>query len=946
MAKCLKLAKEREEMEEQLKAYTGSQRTKGWAGGDAQSGRTSSPHREVPGSEEDSVWKLQDVTLRQKHRPTGQTNRVSDFRKACYFGGTSSPMDRLPSSHIQWDISPVTSATSIVPVRSPRDTPKRGPYSPTRVHETTEDSLADESSHSPATQNTSLHMLSSIVASESSSIPCLGTTRRGRSRSPGREADSGPRRSLADEGWTNQQRPGAVRSKTPTEHWDAGHRASPAERDIRSAPAGPPALPYTAAVALYSRSDALDVTDRKESASSHYLSSSYEHSERGAQAHPREDHGKRLHLSSGFNTDLEKEGVRARSRRSDKCLFSESPSVISPLTIVEECESDQSHFSVPRMSDVFNVRRSASPSQKSPVQTSAILEYLSLPGFIEMSVDEPAEESELADSSRQSSQLKTVVVKPDVVPRNWEVHCKDSVETKPVQKAVSFVDDVRPVSASEASLDANRKPDFRYSNHSEVRDSSLKGRTLGRSKSQSPNPEKTSKQLYYEKSQLIFGKRTKSPEWSQSRLASGSHTLLNAAKGVADIVSRHSQSFVEGYHSVPKPPERQAAPEPPERYSIPLPHERHAVPEPPERYSIPLPHDRHVVKEPPERYSIPLPYDRHVVPEAPERYSIPLPHDRHVVPEPPERHSSKRINSNNIASRICQAPVPFLKKSLSIGPCRTLSGMGQPSPFLKKSISLQRWEHFESPMAYISERCYWDEFPHPDVRLKSCSLGRTPAYLHRPGPTWTEYVPPRRPSFEGLDRVHPSQRPQANSPYLNYPMYPPRSASVHARMEPQDPRRHTTVFPEVSRWPVSYQENLRAAPLKYVPMSSSIPPPQPPYRHFPRGEPVRAVDPRMGPPRSFLPRGNSWPSPHLAPQANGQREAAERPPARAGEPEYREAREGGRTSYASQSSGRGSAGFLRQSLSITPTLLSSPETTEESERPRAPTDRRERRAKR
>ncbi|CAL8347234.1 unnamed protein product [Lota lota] len=910
IAKCLKLAKERQEMEEQLKAYTGNQRTKGWAGGDPQSSRANSPRRDVPGSEEDSVWKLQDVTLRQKHHPTGQTSRVSDFRKACYFGSTSSPMDRLPSSHIQWDISPVTSVTSIVPVRSPRETPTRGPYPPTQgVHETTEDSMADESSNSPATQNTSLPMLSPSVASESSPILCLGTPKRGRSQSPDRKADLCPRRSLAEGGWTNQ-RQGAVRSKTPqafgTEHWDAAHRSSPGDRE---GPAGP-ALPYTAA-ALYSRSDAQEVTGRKESGSSHYSTLSYEHSE----ANLREDHGKRLHLSSGFNTDLEKEGVRARSRRSDKCLFSESPSVISPLTIVEECESDQSHFSVPRVSDCFNVRRSASPAQKSPVQTSAILKYLSLPGFIEMSVDEPAEESELADTSRQSSELKSVVVKPDVVPRNWEVHCKENLETKPSHKAVSFEDDIRPVSAAEASLDAYRKPDYRYSNHLESRDSTIKGRTLGRPKSQSPNPEKTSKQLYYEKSQLIMGKRTKSPERPQPRLASSSaRTLLNAAKGVADIVSRHSQSFVEGYHSVPKPPERHAVPEPPERHAVPEPPERHAVPEPPERHAVP---------EPPER---------------------------HAVPEPPERHSSKRINSNNIASRICQAPVPFLKKSLSVGPCRTLSGMGHPGPFLKKSISLQRWEHFESPRTYVSERCYWDEFPHPEVSLKSGSLGHAPSYLHRPGPTWTEYVPSRRPSFESLERLHHSQRPPANSPYLNYSMYPPRSSSAHARLAPSDPRRQTTVFPEVSGWPVSYQESLRSTQHKYVPMSSSIPAPHPPYRHFSRGDPVRAIDPRMGPPRSFLPRGNSWPSPHLAPlpagQAESYRETVERPLVRAGEAEYREAREGGRTSYASQSSGRGSAGFLRQSLSITPTLLSSPETTEESERHRAQTDRRERRAKR
>ncbi|KAK0155915.1 Protein turtle A [Merluccius polli] len=922
MAKCLKLAKERQEMEEQLKAYTTNQRTKGWAGGEHQSSKANSPHRDVPVSEEDPVWKLQDVTLRQKHRPTGQTSRVSDFRKACYFGSTSSPMDRIPSSKIQWDISPVTSVTSIVPVRGRRDSPTRRPYPYTHnIHETTEDSLAVESSHSPVMQNTSLPMLSPSIASESSPILCLETPKRGRSRSPDREADFCYRRSIADEGWENQ-RQGAVRSKTPqaygTEHWDATHRASPADRE---SPTGP-VLPYTTA-ALYSRSDAIEGTDRRDPSPSQYSTLPYKHSEGGAKANLREDHGKRLHISSGFNTELEREGVRARSRRSDKCLFSESPSVISPLTIVEECESDQSHFSVPRMSDCFNVKRSASPRQMSPVQTSAILEYLSLPGFIEMSVDEPAEETELADTSGQSLELKSVVVKPDVVPRNWEVHCQENLETKSSHKAVSFEDDTRSVNTAETRLGAYEKPDCRYSRHLEARDSTIKGQTLGRPKSQSPGPEKTSKQLYYEKSQLILGKRTKSPERPQSRLASSSaHTLLNAAKGVVDIVSRRSQSFVEGYHHVPEPPKR------------------HAVPEPPERHSVP---------EPPERHSVPQPHERHSAPEPPERHSVPQPHERHSAPEPPERHATQRNNRNNITSRICQAPVPFLKKSLSIGPCRTLSGMGHPRAFLKKSISLQRWEHFESPRAYISERCYWDEFPNPDVRLKSYSLGRGPSYLPRPGPTWTEYVPSRRLSFESVERPHHSQRPLANSPYLNYSMYPPRS-TVHTRMEPSDPRRQTTVFPEVSRWPVSYQESLRSAQHKYVPMSSSIPVPEHPYRHFSRGEPVRAIDPRRGPPRSYLPRGNSWPSPHLAPlppgEADSSREMVERPLVRGGEPEYREAREGGRTSYASQSSGRGSAGFLRQSLSITPTLLSSPETTEESERHRAQIDRRERRAKR
>uniref|UniRef100_A0A4W6G166 Immunoglobulin superfamily, member 9b n=1 Tax=Lates calcarifer TaxID=8187 RepID=A0A4W6G166_LATCA len=73
-------------------------------------------------SEEEPIWKPQDVTIRQKHRPSGQTSRVSDYRRACYFGNTSSPMDRLPTSRIQWDISPVTSVTSLIPVQTPQET--------------------------------------------------------------------------------------------------------------------------------------------------------------------------------------------------------------------------------------------------------------------------------------------------------------------------------------------------------------------------------------------------------------------------------------------------------------------------------------------------------------------------------------------------------------------------------------------------------------------------------------------------------------------------------------------------------------------------------------------------------------------------------------------------------------------------------------------------------
>ncbi|XP_071390323.1 protein turtle homolog A [Centroberyx affinis] len=149
ISKCVKLAKEREEMERELESYTANQRTRGREA--RQSNKTESPHKDVARSEDDPVWKPQDVTFRQKHRPSGQTTRVSDFRRACYFGNTSSPMDRLSTSRIQWDISPVTSVTSLIPVQSPRETTTpRHQHPHTRgVRETTEDSLLVDASHSP-----------------------------------------------------------------------------------------------------------------------------------------------------------------------------------------------------------------------------------------------------------------------------------------------------------------------------------------------------------------------------------------------------------------------------------------------------------------------------------------------------------------------------------------------------------------------------------------------------------------------------------------------------------------------------------------------------------------------------------------------------------------------------------------------------------------------------
>lgn len=861
--KCVQLAKEREEMERELESYTADHRSCGRGRDEQQSNKTDSPQRDASKSEDEPVWKPQAVTIRQKHRPSGQTSQVSDYRRACYFGNTSSPMDRLPTSRIQWDISPVSSVTSLIPVQSPQETTSPRSQYPCICKETSEDSLTVDSSHSPVTQNTSLHMFSADVTLETPPLLCLETT--DRDRSAQKKTDT-CRKSMTEQRLKDKIQDGDAASRSR-------HSYAYASTQPLDSAAGSPSVdserPERSASAPYNQPDGIaevNNTATKDPSPSNYSTLPYEHDEVEAKAKDRETQGGDDQQSSGLHCELEREGVRTGSKRSDKCLFSDSPSPISTLTLVEEVESDQSQFSVPRMSESFKAKPVAQSPKMSPLQTSAILEYLSLPGFIEMSVDEPMEEAEVTDTAGQTSELKpekSLVAKPDVVPKNWEVHVQENRERSSNQK-VSF-EKTDFAGAVEASIDVSRKKDFKRPHHVESRDSSLRVRFPDEMRPLSPGPEKTCKQLYDEKTQIRGG--NKSTDRRESRLGCRSaHTLFSAARGMADIVSKHSQSFVDRNESSSEESQRQA---------------------------------------------------------------------------------SQGSRANNIASRICQAPVPFLKKSLSIGPCRTLSGMGQPRPFLKKSISLgsQRWEHFESPRTYISEKCYWDEFPNPDVRVKSYSLGRAPSSLPRPGLSWREYVPFRRPSMGSLERPHHVQRSLASPSYLTPSAYPLRQTSVSPMLEPSDPRRQASVFPESSQWFPSYQETLRSAQHKYVPMPTSIPVPQ--YQHWPgsRGETMRPMDPRRGPPRSYLPRGISWPSPYYAPfpprEVDGYRQ-----PERVGRGGETEIREGGRASYASQSSGRGSAGLFRQSLSITPTLLSSPETTEESERHRADVDLPERRAKR
>ncbi|XP_034152549.1 protein turtle homolog A isoform X3 [Esox lucius] len=881
LSKCLQLAKEREEMEMELDNYATSQRPREGEKEEWLPKQPASPQREQGHSgPEDPIWKPQEITLRPKaHQTSGQTHQLSEYRRACYFGNTSSPMDRLPSSNIQWDISPVTSNNSLIAGQNLLESTTPRSQHPHQCHKgpAIEDSLHGNCSHSPVTHRTSLSLLS--PTSESPPI-CQRTARspdKVRLRSPDRtvekEQDTYHNRSRIEECWREKEQPGKFALKPRSSFtYDTQHLELAAE-SVRSVSASrvsatSPSQPYpgTAPYSLSTKTETID--DLRESINHCHSSNSNLSYEAKVRDDPR---------CSVLYPEQEREGVRARSRRSDRALFSVSPSGISPLTILEE--SNQSLFSVARMSESF--KNNPETQAPTPLNTRAILEYLSLPGFIEMSVDDPEDESELTDTACQNTEMHpdtSLEGKPDVVPKNWEVHVQDTLETSSRQKTVSFLENKHSVGPAEAA----EKPDSRYSLLVKDRDSSQKPGIPEWSKKKSMGSKHTGNYRYYELSQPLISQKTTASERAQ--LKSPAQTLVGVAQTVADVVSKQTNA----YSGKPQ-----------------------------------------------------------------------------LASEQSQRPISQDNRTNKIASRIYQPPMPFIKKSLSIGPCRTLSGMGQPRPFLKKSISLgsQKWEHFENPRTYVSEKCYWDELPTPDIRVKSYSLGRTPASSSR-----RDEVPFRRPSVSSSERSRYAdrslERPQydrslasSSYTYISPSMYPPRQLSAYARRDLSVPHREPDAYSDASRLHITYQDALRSVQQRYVPMDfplSQYPtrPDQYPPRISIRGDEARSMESNRVPLRPSLPRMCSWPSPyHGAPiptrDVDSHREP-ERGKGAVAEGEVKENREVGRASYASQSSGRGSVGLLRQSLSITPTLLSSPETTEESEpqRDRADMDLHEPRKKR
>ncbi|XP_048845402.1 uncharacterized protein igsf9b isoform X1 [Brienomyrus brachyistius] len=843
--KCLKLAQERKEMEKELERYTSSR--------DAQE-KMKEPQKTEMEAEEEPVWKLQDITLRPK---SDRGSRLSDNRKGCYFGNTSSPMVRTStsSSYIHWDISPVSSVTGLVPVQSPAEKlPLMSQWSASPAAE--ENSTVLQCSQSPATQCTQLSLLSPDLGG-SPMFP--GDLKGSKSRCPERrsevEEESICRRLVPEEAVTKM-----ISKKFNLEETD--ERVTNSDRgNLHSCPA-PTCHEQVklsqASVSLNterepqksfgpymenSNSTLKNTGDRAES-----KDSDRERSESSTLPYDLRKAGERAGEKAGQNKACDKpsvsplspesemEGVRTRSRKSDKCLYSDSPSCVSPLTLTEN-ETDQSSFSLARMSD----------SYKTLHQTSAILEYLSLPGFVEMSVDDPVDENSTSASSEQRSG-NLLREEPDVVLKHWEVHDSD----REVSKQCTVILENNFL---ETTVQGSGQEDRRFS-VLKLEDSTVKEMMPDKSPRQLASLQEQGEQVYCERSQTHLTEIKSTLEVQKATKSALAITATDAVSNAPDPLTKRQEP---------------------------------------------------------------------------------------VLPQT-QRCETQDYSANNVAARRYPPPVHFMKKSLSMGPSRSSYTARVHCPQLKKSTSLgsQRWEHSEIPQNYSYEKHYQDEFLHPDVKIKSLSLGRSYAHSSssRQSQFHQESVPFRpqsRPDLKSsplakMSLTSPSQLavvPLAKDPQSQ--PYPLASGRAHYL----DPRRQATALPDASRWPVTHHDALRS--VQHRTALHEYPAHQMPPRPAVRRDYLRPPDSKQGLHRAFLPRGYSWPSPYTAPFAHRESEWYM---GREAELDVRECRDGkeGRASYASQSSGRGSMGpcytqaLLRQSLSLTPTLASSPETTEETKR--------------
>ncbi|XP_039625618.1 uncharacterized protein LOC120539534 isoform X1 [Polypterus senegalus] len=399
---------------------------------------------------EEAIWQPQSVLLRSKSRSSALNAQKHSFRRGCYFGNTSSPLSHTSSaSYIQWDVSPVTSVTNLLPV-------ERNPFvwNDCKGAKHGVKHAASECFLSP--NNASSSLFSGDLKETKAVYPeKLGCTKR--------ENDTGSRE--MDDKILRQ----SLQAAEEQIHTDEGEEASDGEADVHSLDSTvicraevfegeekevtnrDEYLCNATAIAMNENGGRVNEGNNYSSAggksetSFQFNSSKTEKmgmdtvkvekianntaeeksTQNGARSkQPTSESKDNVQLESEvemkssdhcvttalLSTSIEKEGVRARSRKSEKYEFNDSSAGLSSVTFFQDNdgEDEQSNLSICKSPVTLKTgmlnRKSPSPVNTSQqhslslLYTSSILEYLSLPGFIEMSVDEPMDQTEVTDT--------------------------------------------------------------------------------------------------------------------------------------------------------------------------------------------------------------------------------------------------------------------------------------------------------------------------------------------------------------------------------------------------------------------------------------------------------------------------------------------------------------------------------------------------------------------
>ncbi|XP_063051884.1 uncharacterized protein igsf9b [Engraulis encrasicolus] len=594
------------------------------------------------------------------------------------------------------------------------------------------------------------------------------------------------------------------------------------------------------------------------------------------------------HLSASALPDPDREALRARSRRSEQAQF-ETPSCrASPLLLDEpEDQSDASIFSS-RMSESLKARLAPPPARMSPVQTSAILEYLSMPGFIEMSVDDDpqgqgsaasrsGEDDEDGDDDDDHDGSSLLTGEPDVVPRNWETHTLDAgspphthTHTQEASSPPSELDREGGRGAPVINTGKSSSPEELGSRGTHHRDTQSRDTAFRDDQSRhDPSRHSPSRDSLFQLPAAGLGRvgppesRSSSTLPLLSPLKSLSPARHQAQRSGSGSGSGLAQSLVSAARSVAAIASRDPAPS----EHLPL------------QEAGPARDDDGEEEEEEEESTM------------------------RTRKEPMSRERSPASRANKIASRIYQAPLlPFMRKSFSMGPNKSSSfsmgtNQGPPHapfgppprpfaaphrPFLRKSLSLvaQRWEPLEDARPYVTDRYLRDDphLPHPhphlhpDPRHKAYSLTRGPSSSSTsstyglPRPPWQAPGPAPHPA--SLERPPPAERTpypldaQYPGEYLAPP--PPHPADRPHPMERLHPMdRHFPPDHPISRhFPPDHPISRGYPPDHPIsrhfppdhPISRGYPPDHPISRHYPPDHPIsRSYPPDLQPPmpRSF-----------------------------------------------------------------------------------------------